>query len=492
MTKRPNYPVVVFVLFWCSLLAATALYAPGWGFMDDYGNIGLAQRFWSGHGWRVLAEHVRLDIHNDGRFRPIYQLWIVLAYGLGKMLSPTVVYILIELVGMAAMLLWGKVIADSFHVKEEERAFTVYLFPLTFFLFTPFWNNFMYLSVQEKFITFISPAAILCFLLSYRTNRSLYVWLAFGCGALCLLSKETGIALIGAFAGVALVDLISTRANTRMSWRYSVAGAMVVAGYFVLIRRGLHGYTQSYKGRMNLLSVIHGVGQSPPVIKALFALGVAWSIVVLMRAVRGKRGALPELLVFPFFLVAYLLVLSPWKFVNYLLAPLAPMVVILLFPVCLWGLRANGWLRRSTLGLVTVGIVGVLVLVIVPRVSKMADKQETVAAVRDLGGQGSARFFFPPPFSESAHALGGFSGQEVTYLERGVLSKTELGRAGNYLIVSDQCGSVELEDVMVGEEVYRNGTWRIFRVRAQDGQHRAFAVEFRRSVLYRLKQQIGS
>ncbi|MBF0619122.1 MAG: hypothetical protein HQL19_03025, partial [Candidatus Omnitrophica bacterium] len=60
----------------------------------------------------------------------------------------------------------------------------------------------------------------------------------------------------------------------------------------------------------------------------------------------------------------------------------------------------------------------------------------------------------------------------------------------NYLIVNDEASSVVLQNVDVGREAYRNGTWGIWELMRAPGVRRSFRLALSRNIIEKFKDRI--
>jgi len=118
----------------------------------------------------------------------------------------------------------------------------------------------------------------------------------------------------------------------------------------------------------------------------------------------------------------------------------------------------------------------------------MADIKKTVVFLKDFSSkQAGSRYFFPPPFVESAYSISVFTGLPVKYIDSGVLSANILGNdVGNFIIFDNQDPSIDLVDVKIDKEVYRNDNWRIYEIKKSKNPKIGFKVKFKEPLLRRL------
>src|SRR5262245_30844954 len=131
-------PIGLFVSFFIAIVIATFYFAPSWGLMDDFGLLKTARAF-KADPWnlRIVTE----TFSAAGMLRPFYYSWAAVFYGIFEH-WPVGFYIFVAACNMLAMILWGVVFYNLFGIRKEDRFWTVFFYPLTFFVFTPFWNIF--------------------------------------------------------------------------------------------------------------------------------------------------------------------------------------------------------------------------------------------------------------------------------------------------------------------------------------------------------------
>ena len=351
----------------------------------------------------------------------------------------------------------------------------------------------MYISIQEKFVYFFGALAIYFFIRTYEIKKIFCFILYLLCTVLCIMGKETGVSLSMAFCVYSLLDILFFRRKIRLSFIHCGINFSVFAVYYFFIRRILHGYTGRYASNFNSVSMFNDLMKAPALIKCLFGFAIIWIIAFILLAITKKKVAIRgEALVFPLFLFAYLIILLPWGFSNYLLAPLAPMAMGMLYPI--YALISKLHKRLSQTGRVSIVIVSFLALffIVVPRISKMGDIRKIIDYMSvAVEKEPMAKYFFPPPFPESANAIRGFTGGNIIYLNEGVLAEGMLSeRSKNYLIFGDECSKIKLKDVAIGNELYRNNTWRLFLVEKGIDNKLNFYIDFPKNFLQKFKDYL--
>lgn len=483
----------VFILFCAIIVAATLYYSPWWGVMDDSRNLAIAADFWKHPSIGLICNHIKGFIDGLGRFMPLYHFWIVIAYGIFSNF-PIGLYLSMALVCFVTLLVWGRIINKIFP-NQKSASFNLFVYPLSFFIFTPFWNNFMYISILEKFVYIFATFSLYFYLRAYETNRIAYLVVSFTFMILGILSKETGIALAGVFFMYSLLDYLVFHKNKKFSLIGLAGNAVILIGFYLLVSSIWSGiYSAGYKNNFNCLSMLKSVLSAPLVIKGLVVTALIFACLGKVLITRKKSGFIrQEYILFPFLLGMYLIILSPWGFMNYLLAPIAPFVMMTLYPVFMF-IGAGSIARRKALeGILIILIFFVLFLIIVPRISKMGDTKTIVSAIISMrdGSSVPVKFFMAPPFAETPVHIEAYTNTSITYLNTGLLDKDMLkDGAVNYIIFEDRCSPVTLRDVVVEKEVYHNETWRVFSLKRAIGKTQSLVSIFEKNLLQRIKDWI--
>jgi len=490
MLLSRNIPVSIFMLFFAILIISTLYYAPGWGLMDDATNILIARNFWQNHDLnKAFQELLRRDV-NYGRFRPLYYLWIVLIYRFFAEF-PLYIYILMLFIGVPLLLLWGVMVHEAFSGEKKYFFANVFVFPLSFFIFTPFWNNFMYISIQEKFIYIFTTVSLFSYFASYKKNSLFCFFLSWLLMFMGILSKETGIALVIVYIAYSIFDLIVFKENRRLAFVGGIINFATLCGYYFFMKYYIFFfffYSARYENNMDVLSIMRNINSAPVAIKALLVFALVWLIVYL--CVRKRIGNIKnQAVLFPLFFIAYALVLSPWGFSNYLLAPLAPVVLVMLYPLYAFVLRLTpNSLKWAPVFILVLFSSCAISFIVIPRISKMADKRKVVGFIKSQEGKQRANYFFPRPFEEQSVLIAAYTGSDINYLSSGELDSSKvIMNKNNYLLYNDECSPVKLSNVSVKSEVYRNGTWRVFQVMSKQGNSEFFKVDFPENFFEKLK-----
>jgi hypothetical protein len=179
----------------------------------------------------------------------------------------------------------------------------------------------------------------------------------------------------------------------------------------------------------------------------------------------------------------------PWGICNYHLSVVTPYVLGIFFPLYSFFNRKSRLLRLLSNGFIVILVIFIYIYIIVPRIAKMADIKKTVTFLKDSSIKGCrGRYFFPPPFVESAYGMSVFTGIPIKYLENGTLSVGMLtDDEDNFIIFDDQGLSVRLSNVEIGKEVYRNDNWVIYKVSKSDRPPGEFREIFRENFLEKVK-----
>ncbi len=481
-------PVSLFAVFVVALLGATFYLAPSWGLMDDFQNLSMAKEIWSSENpLSKLPAHAL----GGGVVRPFYFIWAAFVYQMFYH-WPAGLYAFIALWNMGALLLWGAVFYHAFCVPRKDYFWTVFFYPLTFFIFTAFWNIFNYLSVQEKFVVFFSAVALYLFQKTYRDLRwqdMALMYVVILCG---LLSKATFIFIPVVFLAYAILDLIFFHYRPKTSWIYVVVNAVIFAAYatFIFTSQLKLGYTQRYKENMSGGMFFNKLLHLNNIMKVMLVIGLTGFIAAVVYTIRKKKPEFSMSTLIYMSLTAYVLLLLPWGSQSYLLAATAPMLLGALFPVYHWLIGRNKFIKAVTNAMIAVIVGFIFVGNNVPNISRMADNGKTMAFLREYGKSSVDRdiYFMPPPLEESAYATKNFTGKNVVFVNEGVIKEEMLSSGSDeYILFNDFFPSVHLSGVRIGEEIYANPTWRVFRIYPENGNDMDFGIDFDKTLVQKLK-----
>ncbi len=487
---RCFWPAGIFLLFSLFIIGLFLNYAPSWGFMDDIQNLRRAETVFQGDSVvRGIIDLSIGDMRGWGIFKPVYYTWAVLTYHFFKE-SPLTIYILIVIFNMLTLALWGYALHDLLAKEEGDRWWHIFVFPLSFLIFTPFWNNFIYISVQQKFIVTLSALAILSFLKSYQRENKVYVFLTYLCLLLSVGVHPEGIFLALAFVGCTLLDLLTLRKRRKISLIHFIVSILIFIGYFVfsLTVQMQGSYSGQYKGGLNLSAILGRLSNASVALKgiifmALVALGIAC-----LKGFSEKEISFKKYAILPLGVISYIAVLTPWGFPNYHLSTLAPFVLGILFPLYLY-------LNKRSRGLFWVNHILIIALAFAactsigaPRVAKMAHKKQVNRFIqKHRKSNPNSLYFTSPPLVEATAALRHFTEAEFVYLKQRRLSSARLLEGRNhYLVFCDESGDLTLQGIRVGDAIYANDTWRIFELKRQNNYRKTFNVEFKENYFQKL------
>jgi hypothetical protein len=474
---------MIFISFLLLVVGSFLFYAPGWGFMDDLTFRQLAGNFWSGK--TSFISMIFDDIHGLGRFHPVCYLWIILVYWVKY---PLLIYLLVFLIGAYVLLLWGQLMS-RFLFKTPASSYVQWVFPLGFFLFPAFWNIFMYISVQEKFIFIFGSLSLYSLFKSYEEKSIRLLIVALLLAMAAVLGKETGLVFIISYAGYAFLDLVLFKRNKNLSRVLLVTSLIISLVYVVFIKSILGGYTASYKTNMTIGVLLSRFWSLPGVIKLILAVSIISFLIFIWDSLRGRKLGNSLFVVFPLWIFVYVFLLLPWGYPPYLLAPLGPFVMVCVYFLVVRIAGQQFWTLRLPYIVLIAAIMLTLVMDIIPKISMMADKRKVVDAVKYLNQEAKGEFFYPGPYPETADSLRGFSLAQVVYTD--TINAPSLAKGEkNYLVVNDEAGPVFLNGVDVSQELYRNGTWEIWLLHKAPDVHKKFKLLLPQNMLQRIKHII--
>jgi len=161
-------------------------------------------------------------------------------------------------------------------------------------------------------------------------------------------------------------------------------------------------------------------------------------------------------LMIPFGFLSYVLILAPWRLVNYLLSALTPYALIMFFPVYMWLNRKSKMVGSLTNACLIILVIISFSYIAVPRIAKLSDIKNVRKYILDSDISNNV-YFFPPPFSEAADSISKLTKAKVIFLDNGILTRKKLqGNKKHYLIVNDEASKVQMKGVEAGEVVYQN------------------------------------
>lgn len=484
-------PILIFLLVLTLIVFATIYYSPSWGLMDDAQNLERASRVWNSNNFlKSLWSILEGDLFGWGMFRPVYYSWAVFTYHLFKN-SPLLIYIIIAIFNMAVILLWGSVLHRIYKPRKENVFLEVFLFPLSFFIFLPFWNVFMYISSQQKFILFFSALALYFFERAYSKNKSAFLFISTFFVLLSVLSHPEGIYLTIVFIVFSLLDILFFHYKKGISFISLLINTLLCLLYFVFsLKIQMKGeYTSRYASNLNLAGIINNFLGASIVIKVLVVFAVLMSIFSFVRITGRKNSFSPLFSTIPLGLLSYFAVLSPWGYPNYHLSVAAPYALGMGFPLYFWinkKSKINSFI--SNIFLILLVFISFF-FIIIPRISKMAGIKKTEEFIMsfNLNNYGN-KYFLPFSCMEATDALKYFTKANITYLADGILSDKILKDVPqNYLICRDECWRVSLIGVVVDKEIYQNKTWKIFHILKRQGNLKEFKANFSENFIGKVK-----
>lgn len=478
---RKAIPLIVFILFSSFIIGALLFYAPSWGLMDDFQNLQRAKFVWSGGHFIGNLTQIILGDLSWGMLRPIYYTWAIVAYHFFEN-SPLLLYLGIAIFNLMALPLWGLILNRIWMNDKKNEYSDIFLYPLSFFIFLPFWNNFMYISPQQKFIIFFTALSIFFFYKGYEKEKKRYFVMSVVAILLGTLSHPEGIFLNCAMLASSLVLYFLTKKNIFIF--NFLLNLILFISYscltlFVLMK-GF--YTSKYGHSLNFMS-------APAIIKILIFFAVFYFFSLLIVILRKRNKFSPIFLVFPVSFICFIVVLAPWGYPTYHLSVLAPLIMGMFFPVYSFlNSRSLSFKVLSNSILLSVVLL-VLLFICFPRISKMSDIEKTEQFIVDFGKkQNGSAYFMSQPCAEACDALTYFSNAKVIYLNDSMLSSDKLiSSTHNYIIFRDECPRVRLKGVRESMEIYSNNTWKILSINREDGIDEEFKVDFVQNFLEKIK-----
>lgn len=480
-----------FLIFTCTVIVTYLIQQPSWGTMDDHTFLWHADRIWeSDNVLKAFADAV-VDDWKSQKMRPIYVLYFGVVYKFFEN-NPTLLYCLIFIIFGSVLPLWGIIFHRCYRPLEKAESQHIFLYPLTFFLFPPFWNIFMYISLQEKLIFFFSTFAVYFLVESYQNRKPSATLPVFVFVLLTLFSKPMGIYIVGFIIAVAAMDLIFIKENKKLSTVYLIAGLIIIALYYIAVKKAVEvpGYSAKYVENLSVVGIFQSIMRASIVLKILLVAAVTSLGITLL-----KRRAAPTVasVILPVGYIVYIVTLAPWALVNYLLAPAAPFIFGMFYPVYLSNLAVAAKSKYHYWPNAAIIILTFLFFaqIIVPRISKVAEIRKAVGEIVSLKEHyPGAKFFFPPPFDETRSAISNYSQTPIEYLSDRDLSGDQLTSPDNFLIFRDECDNIRLSDVFLTEPVYANTTWRIFRIDHRPGHSEETDIKFQKTFLQKITEDL--
>lgn len=474
------------------LLGSYFIYMPKWGLMDDWQNRQIADVFWGSSD--KSTEFSRLmdrEVNQHGRFRPFYYCWILSVYKIFYN-NPFMLNLIICIVNLLMIAVWGKIFALILKkTGYSDSDYFAYIYPFLFFVFTPFWNNFMYISLQEKFVFWFSSLA--CYFLVDGTMEENMekLWIAFLLIVIALMSKETSLSILFSFVAVIFLNMLcANKVKSRLRYLPLLFTAcLFVFVYGLSIKSIVGGYTQTYaENSSSMINMLLKFNHIPQYAKLLIAMSGFASIFCCIVYIIKRTYLHLFSMFFAMCLFFYLLLMLPWGYPTYMLAPLAPFIFGMFLCAVLF--------IHKRLGLVlNVGSISLIFLFVIfvglPNVSLCADKTKIITFITN-NIKSEDIIFFPMPYEESAQTIKKFSGKNIVFLEEGELLPEMLASQGdNYLVFHEGARAVNINDIAPGKIIYQNLTWKLYELDSDDKKQNFLPV-FHLNPLQKLKRVIRS
>lgn len=488
---RKIFPLTVFILFSLLIVGAFLFYAPSWGLMDDFQMLERVRYVWSEGNILGNLTQIIIDDFGWGMFRPVFWIWSMLIYHVLEK-TPLLIYLSILVFNFAYILLWGLILHKTWATDEKNVYYNIFVFPLSFFIFTPFWNNFMYISPQTKFIIFFSALATYFFYSGYTKNSKKYIILSVFAIILGVLSHPEGIFLSLAILLFSLL-IYFIKKKSILVFSFLLNLLFFIAYLFFTITVQLKGsYTSRYGDGLNLSKFILNFLGAPVLIKSLFLIALFYICFLFIIIRKNKNKFSPVFLIFPLSFVCFVVVLNPWGYPSYHLSVLTPFIMAMYFPVYTFLNAKSIILKILNNVFLLLLIVLVLVFICFPRISKMSDIPKTEHFLINIEKKQSGNvYFMPSPCEEASVALGYFTETKINYLSDNILSGDKLFYPGDkFLIFRDECPNACLKDARAAKEVYNNNTWKVFLIKKEPGVNEKLNLSFHENIVERIKSYL--
>lgn len=484
------WPLGMFIGFFFLLIGINLYYAPSWGLMDDAQNLEMAKMTWqSGNPLQNLWNIIITSLLSWGIFWPVYYIWVIFMYHIFSEM-PLAIYILIGILNFVSIYLWGIVFYRLFSAPKENFYLSVFLFPLLFFVFTPFWNIFLYISVQQKFVLFFAALSLYFIEKAYSLEKNKYLIFSFLAFLGGVFGHPEGIYLCAAYIGFSILDILFFRYKQKISAvNLSINSLFFLAYYFFTTHIQMKdGYSSKYKNNLNIESLMLNFLETSVIVKTLFILACGMLIYMAVQVLRKKNIFQPLAIIIPLGVLTYLMILLPWGFPNYHIALMAPHLFGLFFLIYLWACRWKFLSISINVVIIPALVAMSFIYVGIPRIQKISEiklvenflKESKLKSPQDL-------YFLPSPCAEASGAIQYFTGVNIKYLDDRKLPKDLLSdRSQSYLVLRDECPKVVLENVKVKEEIYKSNTWNIFYISREDGHNEIYEGDFQKNILQKM------
>jgi len=487
MTKPGKYlSVFAFLSVGIFLTGTIIFYAPSWGLVDDSWLLENAKSVWSGGNslgnlWQIISDGTRW-----GMFRPVFFTWNALVYHIFRN-NPLLIYIGMAIFNLTVLLLWGFILNKIWLSEEKNRLRDIFLYPLTFFIFTPFWNTFMYISMQQKFIIFFSALAIYLFYKGYTREKKIFFVLSVFAILLGILTHAEGIFLNLAMLLLSLVLFLLTK-KRNLIFCFVLNFVLFISYLFFTVAIQMKGsYTSRYGNNLNNLTL--NFIAAPALVKILAVGSIFYFCSLYILILKKKNKFSPVIFVFPLGFICLFAVLLPWGFPNYHLSALTPFIVGMFFPLYSFLNSRSPVLKKIINSSLLLIVFLTLFFIWMPRISKISDIKKTEDFIIEFEkGQKTSTYFMTSPCAEACNGIGYFTKANTIYLSDSLLSESRLtGSANNFVIFRDECPRVSFDGVQESREIYKNNTWEILQVNAKKGSNKEFKVTFPENPVEKIK-----
>jgi hypothetical protein len=312
MSKRLTRAFSVLACLWVGAVIVLFITKPPfWALMDDSNNVGYVldvQR--DGTSFlNFVGSYVHRDLENWGMFRPVYPAFVYTYYGLFKHHSGAA-YFLNAVFLFLLFYLWALFFEKFFWSKPADHTKVSFWAFLTLcFIFTPHYNLFFFLSLQEKFVLW---GGLLVFgsMLGLESGSIGTIWGILGILTgtfLALLSKATGLFLFGPLFLWLLLLTMKDKKNLPILI-LTVFVYLGAAWYFASIRSS---YSSGYSfgdmpGRLLAAGPRFHLFFLPALFVLLFVLGYGFKK-------KENLSRIWRVAFWPVGLLSYLVIMLPWK-----------------------------------------------------------------------------------------------------------------------------------------------------------------------------------
>lgn len=483
---RKYLPAFAFLSFAIFLVGTIIFYAPSWGLVDDSSLLDGAKFVWSGGNFFGNLWQLILDGTKWGMFRPVFFTWNAMVYHIFRS-TPLLIYLGMAIFNLTTLLLWGFILNKIWLNEEKNKLRDIFLYPLIFFIFTPFWNTFMYISMQQKFIIFFSALAVYFFYKGFTREKKIYFVLSVFAILLSTFTHAEGIFLNLAMLLLSLILFFLIKKNIFI-FSFILNSILFISYLFFTVAVQLRGsYTSRYGTNLNNLAV--NFMAAPALLKILAVASIFYSCFLYILILKKKNKFSPVFLVLPLGFICFIAVLVPWGFPNYHLSALSPFIMGMFFPLYAFFNSRSSILKKITNSSLLVIVFLALFFIWIPRISKIKDIKKTEDFIIEFEKtQNASTYFMTSPCGEACIGIGYFTKAKTIYLIDSLLSRNRLtGSANNFVIFRDECPRVHFDGVQESKEIYKNNTWKILQVNEKEGINKEFAVNFPENPVEKIK-----